>query len=195
MPPRPAVVTTGTDKSAPLLPVFEAPELKPTVRSRAPSTPELELRIATTPHLVCQCPRQSTSNSTRRRCALSENAERAARATRTAGRNSQVPSSALPKQKATSLSNPRSLVGVPVLFRVGTYRTKEERKKITHVPSDMAVGVKLVTSPFSVVFINTVPGLLIDRGLRYRTSGLIDRGLRYRTSGLTRSAVAKTPVD
>ena len=42
----------------------------------------------------------------------------------------KFPSSALLKQKATSLPNPRSLVGVPMLFRVGKYRTKEERKKM-----------------------------------------------------------------
>ena len=58
----------------------------------------------------------------------------------------KFPSSALPKQKATSLPNPRSLVGVPVLFLVGKYITKEGRKKITHVPSVLAVGVKLVIS-------------------------------------------------
>ena len=43
--------------------------------------------------------------------------------------------SALPKPKAISLPNPRSLVGVPVLFLVRKYITKEGRKKITHVPS------------------------------------------------------------
>ena len=37
----------------------------------------------------------------------------------------KFPSSALPKQNATSRPNPRSLVGVPVLFLVGKYRTKE----------------------------------------------------------------------
>ena len=86
-------------------------------------------------------------------------------------KRAKFPSSALPKPKAISLPNPRSLVGVPVLLRVGKYRTKEERKKITHVPSVLTVGVKLVTSPFSVTFINTIPGILIGRGLRYRASG------------------------
>ena len=58
-----------------------------------------------------------------------------------------------------------------MLLRVGKYRTKKERKKITHVSSVLAVGVKLVTSPFSAIFINTIPGILVDRGLRYRASG------------------------
>ena len=77
------------------------------------------------------------------------------------------------------------MVGVPVLFLVGKYRTKEGRKKITQVPSVLAAGVKLVTSPFSVIFINTAvytaPGILTDRGLRYLHSGG------------TRMAIAKTP--
>ena len=86
------------------------------------------------------------------------------------GRNSQV--AHCRSKKTTSLPNPRSLVvGVSVLFLVGNYRTKEGRQKITHAPSVLAVGVKLVTSPFSAIFINTIPGILIDRGLRYRPSG------------------------
>ena len=70
-----------------------------------------------------------------------------------AERGAKFPSSALPKKKTTSLPNPRSLVGVPVLLRVGKYRTKEGRKKITHVPSVLAVGVKLVTSPCSAILL------------------------------------------
>ena len=76
----------------------------------------------------------------------------------------------------------------------------------------MAVGdIKI-----SAILIRTIPGVFIDRGLRYRTSRgtwriyrpgvfaialpvapgvFIDRGLRYRTSCATRSATAKTPVD
>ena len=105
------------------------------------------------------------------------------RGRRSKSARAKFPSSALPKQKATCLPNLRSLVGVPVLFLVGKYRTKEGRKKITHVPSILAVGVKLVTSPFSAIFINTIPGILIDRGLRYRPSRV------------PRRAIAKTPVD
>ena len=79
--------------------------------------------------------------------------------------------SALPKQKATSLPNWRSLVGVPVLFLVGKYKAKEGINKITHVPSVLAVGVKSATSPFfSAIFVNMIPGVLIARVLRYRTS-------------------------
>ena len=42
---------------------------------------------------------------------------------------------------------------------------------------------RLVISPFSAIFINTISGLLVDRCLRYRPS-------RF-----TRRAIAKTPVD
>ena len=42
---------------------------------------------------------------------------------------------------------------------------------------------RLVTSPFSVIFINMIPVILIDRGLRYRPSRD------------PRRAIAKTPVD
>ena len=65
------------------------------------------------------------------------------------GARAKFQSSELPKQKATSLPNPRSLIGLFVLFLVGKYRKKEGRKKMAHVPSVLAAGVKLVTSQFS----------------------------------------------
>ena len=60
--------------------------------------------------------------------------------THSASRKVKFPSSEVTKGRATSLPNSRSLVGVPVLFRDGKYRTKEGRKKISHVPSLLAVG-------------------------------------------------------
>ena len=91
-------------------------------------------------------------------------------------------------RKATSLPNWRSLIGDPALAQVGETEKKKQKKYFFRILLTFRTPSanwrwRLVTSPFSGIFIFTIPGVFIDRGLRSRTS----RG--------TRSAVAKTPVD
>ena len=86
----------------------------------------------------------------------------------TTGRKSQV-AHCRSKKRLAFLPNPRSLVGVLVLFLVEKYRTEEGRKK-THVSSVFGRWCEIGDIAVFCHFINTIPGLLIDRGLRYRTS-------------------------
>ena len=100
------------------------------------------------------------------------------------GQNSQVArQERLIQQKATSLPSWRSLIGDPALARVGEYRTKTfpDFVHVSHAQRRLEVPVGDIT--VFCHFINMVPGILIDRGLRYRPSGK------------TRRAIAKTPVD
>ena len=88
----------------------------------------------------------------------------------------KFPSNELANGKAASLPNSRSLVGVAALFLVKKCITKEEeRKKNAHVPLGLGVGRWCETGDITIaaIFINTkktventIPGLLIDRGLR-----------------------------
>ena len=69
------------------------------------------------------------------------------------------------------------MIGDPAFALVGEYRTKEKKqKKIPILPAFFHTPSadwrrRLATSPFSVILFITIPGLFIDRGLRYRPSG------------------------
>ena len=125
-------------------------------------------------------------------------------------RGAKFPSSELTKGKATSLPNSRSLVGFPVLFLVGKYRTKERRqKKITHVPYSFKKPKSLGLSPFEAAALQgrgdssfgrwcEIGDITIFCYFFWRDSWLLYRPgsslSPFGSSGGTRSAVAKPPV-
>ena len=118
------------------------------------------------------------------------------------GQNSQVARQErlIQQQKATSLPSWRSLIGDSALARVGEYRTEEKKIKksdfahVSHAQRRLEVTLdlryRLATSPFSAIFINTVPGILTDRGLRYHPSGDTRRNRVNKISELVISPIS-----